>query len=302
MSKRAQAVLDRVDAIGDIVRDGAAESEKLGRLAPAVIDALHAQDLFRIMVPVDLGGAGLTIPESIEVFERIASHDASTAWVFAILADGVLFARFLGPRAFEAVCQEPTVAGTLNPMTARARPVDGGYVFSGRATYLSGSLHAKWVLSSALVMDGDAPEVIDGVPHIRTGLFPIEHARCLDTWHVTGMRATGSSDYEFENVEVADDFTFAPFRPRENAGDDTFARIPLWAQLGGALSACAVGAAQNMLGRFAEIADDEGPRRWQLLDSGPTSACADRVRRSAWTPPSSPRGAARNDPGDVGAG
>ena len=96
MSQRVQAVLDRVDAIGGIIRDGAAESEKMGRLAPAVIDALHAQDLFRILVPVELGGAGLTIPESIGVFERIASNDASTGWTLSILADGVLFARFLG--------------------------------------------------------------------------------------------------------------------------------------------------------------------------------------------------------------
>ena len=144
-------------------------------------------------------------------------------------------------------------------MTAQARKVDGGYVFSGRATYLSGSLHAKWVMSSAMVMDGDKPEIIDGVPHIRTGLFPIEHARCLDTWHVTGMRATGSSDYEFENVEVAEDFTFAPFRPRESTTNDAFSRIPLWAQLGGALAANAVGAAQNMLERFAEIAAAKVP-------------------------------------------
>ena len=37
------------------------------------------------------------------------------------------------------------------------------------------------------------------------GLLPIDRARSLDTWHVTGMRATGSTDYEFTDVLVPTD-------------------------------------------------------------------------------------------------
>src|SRR5947207_12292983 len=138
-----QAVLDRVDDIAPVIRAGAAESERLGRLAPAVVDALHRADLFRILLPADMGGGGLTIPESIEVLERVAALDASTGWTLTILADGPPLTRRLSRGAFETVSADPTalVAGSLNPATVRAERAEGGYVFSGTATYLSGSAH-----------------------------------------------------------------------------------------------------------------------------------------------------------------
>jgi indole-3-acetate monooxygenase len=143
-------------------------------------------------------------------------------------------------------------------VTAQAEKVDGGYVFSGRATYLSGAAHAKWIMASAIVTRDQQPLVDEVGISIRTGLFPIEQARCLDTWNVTGMRATGSSDYEFSGVEVPDDRTFEPLRPRVGNGD-AVTWIPLWAQLGGGLAANAVGAARNMIERFIELAAAKVP-------------------------------------------
>ena len=115
-------LIDRIDKIADVVRDGALESERLGHLTPAVFDALHDAELFRILVPVELGGHGLTIPESIEVFERVAELDASTGWTLTILADGPSSRGNLAPDAFATICRDPLglVAGTLNP-TTRAR-------------------------------------------------------------------------------------------------------------------------------------------------------------------------------------
>ena len=53
-------VLDRVDKIADTIRDGAAESERLGHLAPDVLQALHDTDLFGAMLAgARLAGADL---------------------------------------------------------------------------------------------------------------------------------------------------------------------------------------------------------------------------------------------------
>ena len=73
----------------------AAESERLGALTPAVVDALRDARLFHMFVQPEFDGLDLTIPESIEVIERVASCDASTGWTLAILFGGTLFARFL---------------------------------------------------------------------------------------------------------------------------------------------------------------------------------------------------------------
>jgi alkylation response protein AidB-like acyl-CoA dehydrogenase len=249
------SVLERVDGIADTIRAGARESEQLGRLSSAVFEALHDADLFRILIPRDLGGCGLTIPESIQVFERVASFDASTAWTLAILADGALLARFVSSEVFTRICTEPVglISGSLNPVTARAERTEDGYLFSGKATYLSGSAHAQWIMASAIVTKDQRPALQDGRVEIRAGLFPIDRARSLDTWHVTGMRATGSTDYAFEDVLVAPDWTFEPLSTRAGS-DDVLDVIPLWAQLGGGLASCAVGTARNMIDRFVELA------------------------------------------------
>jgi alkylation response protein AidB-like acyl-CoA dehydrogenase len=258
-----EALLDRVDEIAPAIRDGAAESERLGRLAPSVVDALHRADLFRMLLPIDLGGSGLTIPESIEVLERVASLDTSTGWTLTILADGPLLTRRLGRDVFETISADPTalVAGSLNPATARAERAEGGYVFSGTATYLSGSAHAHWLSVAAVVTEHGRFVIEDGALQIRGGTIPIEQARCLDTWHVAGMRATSSSHYEFHEVPVAEAWTFDPFVGSEagHHADDIFARIPLIAQLGGGLVANATGAARNAIDRFADLAAGKVP-------------------------------------------
>jgi alkylation response protein AidB-like acyl-CoA dehydrogenase len=255
------SVLEQVDEIAPIVREHAAESERLGVLAPAVIGALRDTGLLRMLVPVEFGGAGLSLPESIDVYERIATADASSAWTLVILADGALFARFLAPDACAALLEDPhaQIAGSLNPMTARAERVDGGYRFTGRASYLSGSAHANWIMATAIVTEGGEPVINELGIAIRAGVMPISRADRLDTWHVTGMRATGSTDYEFDGVDIAEGWTFAPFASDQRSVADNFAAIPLWSQLGAGLAACAVGAAQNMIDRFVELAATKVP-------------------------------------------
>lgn len=252
--------MDRVDKIADLIRDDAADAERAGSLTPRVVAALHEADLFRILLPADEGGLDLTIPESIEVYRRVAQCDASTAWNLTILAGNPRMARFVSPAVAATINGTPDglMAATLNPAAARAEPVDGGYRFSGKATYLSGSAHAKWMMATALVTNDGVPVMTDGFVTIRSGIFPIDRATSLDTWNVTGMRATNSTDYAFEDVFVAEDWTFSPLELRPT-GDDVFAAIPLWAQLGSGLAACAVGAAQNMLERFIELAATKVP-------------------------------------------
>jgi alkylation response protein AidB-like acyl-CoA dehydrogenase len=258
---RLQAALDRVDGIAPVVRAGAAESERLGRLAPPVVDALQRADLFRMLLPAESGGGGLTIPDSVEVIERVAALDASTAWTLAILADGPLFTRRLPPETVEALFADPSalLAGSLNPATARAERAEGGYVFNGTATYLSGSAHARWLTVAAVVTEHGRFVVEDGGLQIRAGTMPIDQARCLDTWHVTGMKATGSTHYEFHDVPIAESSTFDPFAPSRTDTDDVLARIPLIAQLGGGLAAVATGTARNAIDRFAELAAGKVP-------------------------------------------
>ena len=90
--------LDAVHEVGPLAAKRADESERLGHLSGDVVEALHATQLFRVIVPDELGGLGLTLPESVEVSRQMSTYDASTGWTLSILGSGPVFGRFLGQR------------------------------------------------------------------------------------------------------------------------------------------------------------------------------------------------------------
>src|SRR4029077_19314233 len=99
-------------------------------------DAFHAAGLFRMFIPRSMNGGEVTIPDSLRLIEEVARIDASAAWNLAICAGGPIFGQFLSRAAFEKIYGVPRgiTAGTLNPMTSQATPVEGGWRFSGKAT------------------------------------------------------------------------------------------------------------------------------------------------------------------------
>ena len=77
---RLEVCLDRVGELAPVVREHSAQSEREAQLAPAIVEAFHRSGLFRIMLPVEMGGGGLTLPESLRVFEAAARLDGSAGW------------------------------------------------------------------------------------------------------------------------------------------------------------------------------------------------------------------------------
>jgi len=253
---RLAPYLDRLRQLGPLVRAHAAQSERSAQLAPEVVDAFHEAGLFRILLPASMGGGGLTLPESFHVYEAAAGLDASTGWNLSICGGGPQFAHFLGRDAFEEIFADPRalIVGSLNPMTTQVTRCDGGWRFDGRATYVSGSAHASWLMAAGILLEDGVPQFVDGVPVMRAGVFPMRHARILSTWEVAGMRATGSNDCAFEGVVVPEAFTYGWPEPVSAWREGPFGGIPLMVQLGGALASVAVGAAQHALDELIEIA------------------------------------------------
>ncbi len=268
--------LRRIEELGPVIAAEAAKAEELGHLTDAVVDGLRDAGLFGALVPADLGGLDLTLPESIEVFRTVAEHDASTAWTLAILADGALFGRLLGREAFAELVVNGTtmIAGSLNPLTAAAVPAEGGYRLSGIVNYASGSHHADWLMVAAWVERDGTRSLIDGIPELIAGIIPISEATILDTWSPSGMRATGSDDCRVDDVFVTERFTF-PWGDGATRSDDVWSRIPLFVQIGGALSSTAVGAARGALRSFVELAGAKRPSAsFDLLADRPQAQLA----------------------------
>ena len=248
-------------AAGPLIVERADAAEQRGCLDDDVVDALRSGGLFGALVPREFGGLDLTIPEVTEVVRTLSTYDASVGWTYAITSGAPLVGRMLSRSAFEDLFRDshPMMAGSLNPTTGKAEPVEGGYRFSGTAMFASGCRHASWLMAGAWVHRDGEPSFTDLGPELVAGAMPIDRVRINDTWSVTGMRATGSNDCTIEDVFVGDDWVFpwVDAVPRFETG--TFGRIPLLIQFGPGLAASVVGAARGAQQRFIALATAKRP-------------------------------------------
>ena len=109
--------------------------------------------------------------------------------------------------------QPRAVAGGAQAPNGRAMPVDGGYRVTG-AVAVRERLHALLgLVGGTLVIEGDAPRMMPGgMPDCALAVFPLEDVEIIDTWHVSGLRGTGSRDLEVKDVFVPEERMIGCFR------------------------------------------------------------------------------------------
>ena len=261
VSERARPYFEKVQKLAPIIREHADRAEREAQMPREVVDAFREAGLFRILVPRQMGGGELTIPDTLRLCEEVARIDGSAGWNLAICGGGPLFGYNLSRAAFEKIFGDPhgVSAGSLNPATTRVVAVEGGWQFSGKATYASASAHATYLMAAGMVLRDGALQIVDGAPVMRAGLFPIRQAKILNTWSTAGMRGTGSNDCVFENVFVSDEFTFDWLNAKSPWQRGPFANIPLQLQFVGGLVSVVLGTARHALDALNEIAQAKVP-------------------------------------------
>ncbi|MET9735771.1 acyl-CoA dehydrogenase family protein [Streptomyces sp. NPDC006458] len=200
----AVTVMDRVRAYASDLPARAPDIERLGRLPADVLDGLKATGLLRAALPPPLGGVEMTVPQVTRAVDLLAEGDASVAWCAAVALNSSLAVVSLPGEMFTGLFPDPDlITATVLPPAGRAVRRDGGYLLSGRWTYGSGITHADRVMAGFQTPQG-AP---------RIAVFDAAHVRVLDTWNTTGLRGTGSHDFEVADLFVPERHTFALVPP-----------------------------------------------------------------------------------------
>src|SRR5262249_4709871 len=146
---------------------------------------------------------------------ELARYDGSVGWCASIAACYSRLAGYLGPDVAANIfeCGRSVLAGTLNP-SGKAACVAGGYRVTGRWAYGSGIGHSTWAIGNCVVQDRDKPRRdASGAPEVRLMIFPTSAAEIIDTWHVGGLRGTGSQDYRVADLFVPQDHSLEGFTP-----------------------------------------------------------------------------------------
>ena len=186
------------------LRERADEIEAARRL-PADLSAEFARaGFYRMCVPERYGGLELPPSDTMETIETIAAADGSAAWcVFIAATSGTVLAILPEEGAREVFPHEETLLGGVFAPRGEAHAVDGGFRVTGRWAWGSGTQNADWVMGGCRIFENGEPVVgADGAPLARMMLVPAADVRFHDTWHVSGLSGTGSTDFEFEGVHV----------------------------------------------------------------------------------------------------
>src|SRR5262249_1846153 len=262
----APSPLEAAQKLAPLIRSAADETDAARELPRPVFEALADAGLFHLAVPRSIGGGEIDLPSYVEVIEEIGKADASTAWA---VNQGAIYATYSArmPRdiAREIWIETPrsVVANTPAP-TAKAVVVPGGYRVTGRQGFSTGCRHASWIAAHGQIFDNGQVRLEGDQPEMRYFFVPVAEAELLDTWHVRGLRGTGTHHFAVHDVFVpAERSLLARTAPLIETGP--LYQIPRGLVFASGDAAVALGVARTCLATFYELAGAKTPRFMQGL-------------------------------------
>jgi alkylation response protein AidB-like acyl-CoA dehydrogenase len=271
----APSLLRAVEDLVPLVREFADQGEQERRLPDPLVKAFTETGVFRMCRPKGLGGLEVDPLTVIRVCERLAWADGAAGWCAMITGAGSVFAGIMPPAgATEIFADKDTRSNGSFAITGQAREVEGGFRISGRWSFMSGSTYSDWLGGGCVVMDGEAPRMGPMGPDVVVPLWKMSDCTLLDTWHVAGLRGSGSNDVEVKDVFVPESHCvrFPPKGPTQPGALYTF---PFFGFLAMSISACSIGIARAALDELIGIARVKTPfGMFSSLSTRPTAQIA----------------------------
>ena len=229
----------------------APEIEEGRRLPASFARALADFGMFSMFVPTEIGGHQLSPVEGMKRLERLAQHDAASAWVCMIGSTAALGSAFIGPELSKQlfVADQRITCGISAPNGRGVRDGDD-YIISGRWAWASGSANADYIGLGCLLLDhpDDDPKTAE----MRLVMAPREDVIFHDTWHTMGLRGTSSGDVELKQARIpaAQSYAVGQDKPWSNA---PIYQMPYFAFLATGVGAVALGNARAAMADFADF-------------------------------------------------
>jgi alkylation response protein AidB-like acyl-CoA dehydrogenase len=238
----------RLRELSETVAQERAGFDSAGRLPDDLYRRLAAIGLFRLWLPVALGGPELSALDFLEVVEEAAVLDGAIGW---LVGNGGGMARagaYLPVNSAREIFADPAafvVSGTGG--VGRAVPVDGGYRVTGRWPFGSGASHATWFTPLCEVEASG-----EGSGRLIFPYAPRADVLLHDNWQVSGLCTTASVDFECRDVFVPDSFVHA-YQP-EPTQPGTLYRLPTASIFPWTVATVPLGLARGAVAEFVRLA------------------------------------------------
>ena len=253
----ADPLVAKAEALAPLLRQHADQAESERHLPAAVAAAFAEAGLYRIAATPDIHGADASPMTQIRVIEAASRADGSAGWnlMIGIETFGLIGPGFKG-RCPELIADPLTVMASSTAAVGLARRHEDGWRVSGRWQFVSGIHNAALFGATVRLVeaDGETPAA-DGN---RYAVVPAGEFEIQDTWHVAGLRGSGSHDVALDDVFVPAARIIAPIGG--NAATTPQLRLPLGNRLAYNKAAVAIGIARAGIDAFVELAASKQPR------------------------------------------
>lgn len=248
----SEDMIARARALIPALRRRAPEGDRERRLPNETIAEMQAAGLFKVLQPKRWGGYELDILTYFDVQMALGEGDMSVAWVYGVVGIHPWFVAFLDDRVANDIWgrdDTTLICSSLMPAGV-AKPIDGGFRVSGQWKYASGCEHCAWAFLGGSV-EGNPDDK-------RIFVLPRGNYEIVDTWHVPGLKATGSHDIVAKDVFVAEHQTqkysdnFRGFGPGLALNTSPLYRLPVGQVFPRGVSTGAIGALQGMLDAYLD--------------------------------------------------
>jgi alkylation response protein AidB-like acyl-CoA dehydrogenase len=241
-----------IDTAAPTLERDAPQGDQLSRLPPDTMEFLRSQELLKLKLPAELGGAEADNALQFEVYERIAYYSAAASWCCFIYTDLIaLMSSMLSEEGLATLFANglPLVCGGGGRLIGDLRPVPGGYRVSGRWQYGSGISGSDWTV--AFASDKTQP----GQAEIIVCSLPTEAVHNEDNWKVLGLAGTGSADFSADDVFVPGKLTFKFGQQRKRGGPQF--QLGTAGLISHTVPAVALGVARRVLDDVVKLAKEK---------------------------------------------
>lgn len=182
------------------------------KFAEKNFDLLKKRGVYKALVPIDLGGSGVSYSELCYFLKDLAQYCPSTSLALSMhmhLVAVLVFRHNNGDagatKTLKAVVEKDLVllstgGGDWMSSNGSSKKVDGGYIINCRKSFCSGAPIANVAVMSCAFDDGVKEQVIHFSVPLNT-----EGVEIMSDWNAMGMRGTGSSSINFKDVFVPDE-------------------------------------------------------------------------------------------------
>jgi 3-hydroxy-9,10-secoandrosta-1,3,5(10)-triene-9,17-dione monooxygenase len=191
-------MLERARALIPVLAERAPAATAARQLPAQTIAEYRAAGILRILQPKRFGGMQGRFSLFSRIVEELTYGCASSAWVYAVLAEHQwIIASYPEEAQIDVWGEDPeaVASSSLAPREA-ARRVPGGWRLSGRYPFSSGCDYAQWAIIGAFLGEKGDPR------HIAYLLVPLAEVEITDDWQVLGLLGTGSKSLILRDVFV----------------------------------------------------------------------------------------------------